>query len=567
MPHRPHRPTSIQFAAIVLLGALAACQSPLKPGPPENDVAPPQFAVSGSGTTYYVSPTGSDTNVGTSITKPWKTLAKVTGQSFAAGDSILLQGGAVFSGTLALDSQDKGSATYPIVVSSYGVGRAIVDAGTGGGVFVYNTAGVVIKNLVVQGSGRTVNTGSGVSAYMDLAGGVKLDYLLIDSVETSGFGKVGIEVGSWNGSSGFRNVTIANSSSHDNALSGVMTYAQAPSALQNVVVRRVTAYNNTGKAGLTSPSGNGIVLGGVSGGLIERSVAHDNGALCDAPGGPVGIWAYDSHRITIQYNESYRNRTAGTADGGGFDLDQNTKNSTIQYNYSHQNDGAGFLLSQSPNNTTHTGNLVRYNISENDARKNSYGAIMVYGKVRFAEVYNNTVFLSPAPVGSPRGIIVHNYTITANDVRSLHVRNNIFYSTGGLRTVEVTSGQINGAVDLRFEGNDYYGGTVAPKIVWGSATHRTLATWRSATGQELLSGVPLGMIVGPGLANAGAGGTIGNADKLTTLAAYRLVSSSPLIDRGLDLLQRFGLSVGSTDFYGLTLPSGSGFDVGANEWR
>ena len=46
------------------------------------------------------------------------------------------------------------------------------------------------------------------------------------------------------------------------------------------------------------------------------------------------------------------------------------KNSVMQYNYSHDNDGAGYLLAQFTYAREFTNNIVRYNISENDGRKN-----------------------------------------------------------------------------------------------------------------------------------------------------------------------------------------------------
>ena len=53
--------------------------------------------------------------------------------------------------------------------------------------------------------------------------------------------------------------------------------------------------------------------------------------------------------IVIQYNESYGDKTAAGADGGGFDLDGGTQEeSVMQYNYSHDNDRPGFLLCQYP---------------------------------------------------------------------------------------------------------------------------------------------------------------------------------------------------------------------------
>src|SRR5262249_41066976 len=158
---------------------------------------------------------------------------------------------------------------------------------------------------------------------------------------------------------------ITNVVAHDNGKAGIITYGQEMFANADVYVGYSTTYGNSGVRGLDTNSGNGIVLGSVDGGTIERSQAYDNGWLCDSTnGGPVGIWAYNARGITIQYNESHHNRTASQIDGGGFDLDHNVSDSIMQYNYSHDNEGAGFLLAQPLATNDHTNNVVRYNISE-----------------------------------------------------------------------------------------------------------------------------------------------------------------------------------------------------------
>jgi hypothetical protein len=52
--------------------------------------------------TYYVSPTGNDSNNGTSTSTPWKTISKVNSVTLSAGDRVLFQGGQTFSGTTVL---------------------------------------------------------------------------------------------------------------------------------------------------------------------------------------------------------------------------------------------------------------------------------------------------------------------------------------------------------------------------------------------------------------------------------------------------------------------------------
>lgn len=515
------------------------------------------------GATYYVSPTGNDSASGTSPATAWRTLDRVTAASLLPGDRVLLRAGSTFSGGLYLQPGESGTPGAPISISTYGSGRARISAGAGTGIFVYDAEEIAISNLVLAGSGASSNTGDGISFYNDLAGNVKLQHVRIIGVDASGFGGYGVAIGGWNKASGFQDVKVTSSALHDNGRGGLTTYGPdfqpgAPSyANQDVYVGHVRAYNNLGNpSDLANPSGNGIVLGSVSKGQIERSVAYGNGSQARAPEGPVAIWAYDSTGVTIQYNEAYGNRTGGPADGDGFDLDQNTSSSVVQYNYSHDNDGAGYLLYSGQSNSSHTGNTVRYNISQNDGRKNSYGAIFGGGRISNDAIYDNTVYLSPSASGSPPAVL---FTSVGSGVS---VRNNVFYVTGGLPLViaptVVTS-------SLVFQQNDYYSATGAFSVTWGAARYTSLATWRSATGQERLGNAPTGLTLDPLLVSAGGGGTLGNADLLGNLTAYKLQATTPLLNSGLDLQGIFGISTGGRDFYGLALPNGAGFELGAAE--
>ena len=47
--------------------------------------------------TYYISPTGLDSNAGTSAAAPWKSIARINQRDLNAGDRVLLQGGATFA--------------------------------------------------------------------------------------------------------------------------------------------------------------------------------------------------------------------------------------------------------------------------------------------------------------------------------------------------------------------------------------------------------------------------------------------------------------------------------------
>jgi hypothetical protein len=67
------------------------------------------------------------------------------------------------------------------------------------------------------------------------------------------------------------------------------------------------------------------------------------------------------------------------------------------------------------------------------------------------------------------------------------------------------------------------------------------------------------LTVDPRLTNPGAAGTIGNADSLEAMTAYRLLNDSPLRDTGLDLNVRYGIDPGGLDYFGTTIKQGTGF--------
>lgn len=513
-----------------------------------------------TGTTYYVSPTGNDGNSGTSASYPWKTIDRLNSVNLQGGDGILFETNQTFDGKLYFDAQDTGTETSPIIVSTYGSsGKATIRNTSDVALFTYNTQGLEFSHLIFQGPGRTNSNKDGVNIYNDLANNTKLRHIYFDDIEVKDFGLNGLSLGGWNGTSGFENVQISNSSFHDNGKNGLVVYGQSLYSNKNVRVFYSRAFNNSGITSLSTNSGSGIILSSVDGGVIEHSLAWNNGFNCTANEGPVGIWAFDSNNITIQHNESYSNRTAGPADGGGFDLDGGVTNSVMQYNYSHDNDGAGFGLYQYSGAPTWNNNTVRYNISQNDGRKNNQAGIAFWNGgsgINNAYIYNNTIFTTPSLSGSPKAMVF--YTTTNN----VKVFNNIFIATGGLRIVESLTQQSS----AEFKGNNYYSSGSPFAIKWNNTTYSSLDAWRTATGFEKNGTANTGYAFDPGLIQAGGGTTIGNTDQLASLSSYKLSSNSPMINAGLDIGALAGLIVGGRDFYGSTIPQNGPYDIGVHEF-
>jgi hypothetical protein len=307
-----------------------------------------------------------------------------------------------------------------------------------------------------------------------------------------------------------------------------------------------------------------MAMGGLSASTIEHNTSHNNGYK--GGNGGLGIWAYESNNIVLQYNESFGNRSLRGHDGGGFDFDADTSNSMMQYNYSHDNDGNGFQLNQWRNNSLFTGNIVRFNISQNDGRKNSYAGLESWGRVLNSTFYNNVAFVSPSATGgSPSGIKIHNASVGGLYVSGLHFANNIIITTGGRPLVLVSSAELSGAKDLRFVGNDYWSSGSAAVFNFGK-TYSSLSAWQNATGQEKLNGKSVGLQVDPKLAKAGAGGVIGlNGNLAQQLSVYRLQSTSPLKGKGVNVAAVFGIAGANKDFFGDSITASAAAAIGVDQ--
>ena len=75
-----------------------------------------------TGLTYYISATGDDAADGTSPATAWQTLNRATAAQLPPGTQVLLEGGAQFTGPLALTAEDAGDPGNPVYVGSYGQG-------------------------------------------------------------------------------------------------------------------------------------------------------------------------------------------------------------------------------------------------------------------------------------------------------------------------------------------------------------------------------------------------------------------------------------------------------------
>jgi len=512
--------------------------------------------------TFYVSPTGDDASAGTSPGSAWRTLERATSAVLLPGEQLLLEGGARFTGRLLIDGADAGDPADPVVVGSYGEGRATVEGTDDAAVVVLDTSGVEVRDLTLVGATPVRPGSAGVRFFSDLADGRVLSHVTVSRVEASGFVN-GIEVGSEQVGSGFRDVRIEDSVVHDNRDAGVSVYGPefdpaAPRyAHEGVTVARVTASGNVGDpANSRRNTGSGIVLGSVRGGSVTRSVAHDNGGSGGAHEGPVGIWAYDSTGIVIEHNLSYRNRTARLTDGGGFGLDQNTADSVLQYNLSYDNHGPGYLVYTGQENDAHHGSTVRFNVSSGDARRWSvYGGITVLGRVRDVHVYQNTVVMVPQSADPSAALRL------GPGIADVRAQNNLLVSRRAGPLVVAESDFP--ASEVALAGNAYVAEGLPWSVVWGADTHGSLAGLRAGTGQEeAADGTPTGVVGDPELPGPVLRLSAVVPDDAATLAGFLPGPGSPLRGAGLDLSALLGAGTPVSDPTGVPVRVGAP-DIGA----
>ncbi|MGQ4729087.1 MULTISPECIES: right-handed parallel beta-helix repeat-containing protein [Streptomyces] len=485
----PKATAGVSVAALLLL---AGCDVPgvYRPARPAGD----------GPYVFHVSPDGDDKNDGLSPEKPWRTLDQANRVRFRPGDRLRLKGGERFRGSVTLDKGEAGSPGRPVVIESYGTGRATIAPRGTSGITVRDTAGVEVRNVSLVGDAKALREGVGIAFRNSLPGGRRLDHVRITDVEARGF-QNGISVGAEKGATaGFGDVRISGVSVHHNLESGLVFYgpdfeAGRPAyAHTGLRIDRAEAYANTGDPKSDRRNtGSGIVLGSVRDAKVTRSIAHDNGAKSSAVAeeGPEGIWVYDSTRVVLENNRSYRNRTGSRVDGGGFGLDNNVSSSVVQYNLAYGNDGPGFLVYSGQPTGAHKNNVVRFNMSWDDARKlPEYGGIVAYGaRLKNLDIYHNTVVMRTNSLASADEAGVRPPALRLRDGMSgVRVRNNIFATDGG--PLLLTESPYRPGT-VRLQGNVYYS-TGRWSLGWGADSFTALDGWRGSSLQETLDAEPTG---------------------------------------------------------------------------
>ena len=510
----------------------------------------PYVAAENVGTTYYVSPSGNDENDGTSLESAWKTIGKVNGISLKEGDRVLFEAGRTFNGTLEIGSDDGGSKANPVIIGSYGIGRALIYGGAGNGISLKDTHWVVVNNINVKGAGRKEGNQGGRGVNVDNSSDI-----IINQVDATGFQWAGVAYSAAN------NLRITNVFAHHNGFGGISSYRGALS--NNVYIGYCRTVNNPGDP-IGTPrdmSGQGIVVDRTNNAVVEYCESAINGwDMLNENGenGPVGIWTLRSDNVLFQYNISHSNRTLeGKSDGGGFDFDSGTNNSIMQYNYSYNNMASGYMLcAYSNDDPTHAlrNNILRYNISVNDASNSVYyyphGGIQLYSRQLYDSVIHNNIVIARKDRYNVR---------IMNSPNNILFANNIFIGNG--------TGHVDGAVgptDKTIFLNNLYWRLDGERF--GTDGCETLEEWQDRGGFEILNGERVGIHANPKVLNMKTLDRMTDPRKLKDLWSFKLMPDSPAINKALDLKNIFDIDMGRTDFYGNEIPQNGSYDIGIYEY-
>ena len=405
---------------------------------------------------YFIdSISGNDSYDGLSPESAFKSLEKMGKIELSGGDRILLKKDCVFKGSLTVSSS--GKEGLPIEISAYGQGfnkPAIITEDceyavsiTGeyvvlDGLEISNpkghygiqlkseihgaTRGVTVKNCYIHDVWTVNNLGprdrKPQESWHHHAGGISVETnreaptwyenLRIENNILENINRTGI----WLGGQWFNR--------YKNSFPWVTNKADGMNdpwyPHKNVYI----AYNT-----VDHPHGDGIIGIGCRKLLMEHNKVYYANCMSRVGACNAGLWSMCCDGAVIQYNEVAYTGLEYGGDGEAFDIDNCSNNTVVQYNYSHHNEGGFMLVCNIVCNSkeSHHDNIIRNNLSVDDANKHDSALFNFTGAMRNVSVLNNTVYTSVenryrfmqvadyANVGIPQDVLFGN---------------NLFYSVG-----------------------------------------------------------------------------------------------------------------------------------------
>lgn len=425
------------------------------------------YLTSCSPNTYYLDATaGNDSNKGTSPEDAWKSLDKTKSLKLKAGDKVLLKKGETFTGELHITGV--GSPENPVIIDAYGdKGNNPCIVGLDNSpyaVYIHNSEYIAVKNLEIINTGKErLGNRTGIKVHLNdygTAHSIFLKGLYIHDVNGSLVKKAGggsgiLIVNEGETPSWFDGLTIEDCTIRRCERNAMIWWGYSTRDFwypnRNVVVR-----NNL----IEEVPGDGIVPIGCDGALIEYNVMRNCTDLLPEGEYAAGIWPWSCDNTMIQFNEVSGHKAPG--DAQGYDSDNNCNNTTIQYNYSHDNEG-GFLLicdtgeSTLPANAGTNNSVIRGNISINDGNRiqpTKFGyfspSIHIAGPAKESLICNNIIHVNKKKSPEVQRCLI-SFTPSYGDADKTTVKENLFYVS------ESSSFHIGTSTNNLFENNYYLG--------------------------------------------------------------------------------------------------------------
>lgn len=356
-----------------------------------------------AGRAFYVDSTmGDDARSGQSPALAWKTVKAANAHRFQPGDHLYFHAGQEFSGMLR--PLGSGTATAPIVVSSYSNGHAPRLTGDGGlaTVLLADVSFWTLREIEVSNNAPAEGKRNGILLAATQSGeivrGITIEHVHVFNV---------------------RGLTGEDNSAKDTGGIGIIAPAlDRPARFDGVLIRecKIEHVDNIGiwlnSYPLLNPldpawnqarnehiriTGNQISDTGrnaiivrqalapiINGNKVTHSSARHHGNA---------IFTRSTRDAVIRGNEVSFSGTEPSGENAAFDADIDSLHTVIEYNWSHDNQGGLFSLCNNPSEDSNVtdGTVVRFNVSENDGTR----AFGFSGRVTHTIVYNNTILIGP----------------------------------------------------------------------------------------------------------------------------------------------------------------------------
>ncbi|MEM8947163.1 MAG: hypothetical protein AAGD11_18460, partial [Planctomycetota bacterium] len=361
--------------------------------------------------------------------------------TFDPGDNIYFERGKSFNGMFA--PTVVGTARQPINISAFGTGdRPVINnngvvhphptrsgATVSAGVLLFNSEYVELRDLEVTNTNGSVQSGDLFGIYVlgedtgKYHNHIYIENNYVHSVNPGVAGKRrgGIHLHGYSPTSSqtatYNDVRIVNNVVDDVGGVGIGTDVDdlvdahdfVGTHRENAITNLYVAHNWVGNTGRNTVIARDSDYAVYEYNTSANSSRHDTGH---------SFFNFRTIGLTFQFNEAYGNTGPGNEpDRGGFDADYNSRDTVIQYNYSHSNNWFAGIMKRPNADVT-----IRYNLSVNDELGAYFYGFEDDSDLTDLKVYNNTHYFD-ANINPE--ILVRDRTPIESTFN-----NNIFYAAG-----------------------------------------------------------------------------------------------------------------------------------------